>query len=41
MKYNELILACIECIQQYNPNREGPDSYAETYLKTVINKLIE
>lgn len=35
MKYEELILACIECIKKYNPSIEGPDSYAENYLKTV------
>ena len=35
MKYNELVLTTIECIQKYNPNTEGPDSFAETFLKSV------
>lgn len=35
MKYNELILTSIECIQNYNPNIEGPDSHAETFLRNV------
>ena len=35
MKYDDLILSCIECIQKYNSNIEGPDSHAETFLKTV------
>lgn len=36
MKYDELIVCCMECIQKYNQNIEGEDSHAETYLKTVI-----
>ena len=35
MKYEELVLASIECIQKFNPNLEGPDSFAETFLKAV------
>ena len=35
MKFDELILACIECIQSYNPKKEGPDSHAENFLKEV------
>jgi len=35
MKYDELIITCIECIQKYNPNIEGQDSHADTFLKTV------
>jgi len=33
MKYDELILSCIKCIQKYDPNIEGPDSWAEKFLK--------
>ncbi len=36
MKYGELILASIECIQTYNPKREGPDSHSEAFLKNVF-----
>lgn len=35
MKYEELILASIECIRTFNPKKEGPDSHAETFLKNV------
>jgi hypothetical protein len=35
MKYDDLILACIECIQKYNSDIEGPDSFAENFLKNV------
>jgi hypothetical protein len=35
MKYEELILTSIECIQKFNPKIEGPDSHAETFLKNV------
>ncbi len=35
MKYDELILTCIDCIKSFNPNKEGPDSHAEAYLKNV------
>jgi hypothetical protein len=35
MKYDELILASVECIQKYNSKIEGPDSHAETFLKNV------
>lgn len=35
MKYEELILCSIECIDNFNPNIEGPDSYVETYLLGV------
>jgi hypothetical protein len=35
MKYDELILACIECIKSFNGNKEGPDSHSETFLKNV------
>jgi hypothetical protein len=37
MKYSELINACIDCMKGYNPNIEGPDSYADKFLKKVIN----
>ena len=33
MKYDELILSCISCIQEFNPNIEGPDCWAEKFLK--------
>lgn len=36
MRYDELIDACIQCIQKYNPNIEGPDSFAEKFLKKVL-----
>jgi hypothetical protein len=35
MKYDELIISCIQCIKTYNPNIEGQDSHAENFLKTV------
>jgi len=33
MKYDELIISCITCIQEFNPNIEGPDCWAEKFLK--------
>ena len=36
MKHDELILKSIECIKGYNPNIEGQDSHADTFLKSVI-----
>ncbi len=35
MKYDELIITSVECIQKYNQNIEGQDSHAETFLKGV------
>ena len=35
MRYDELIDACIKCIQNFNPKIEGPDSFADKYLKKV------
>ena len=40
MKYEELILISIECIKKYNPSIEGPDSYVDSYLKSVTNKIL-
>jgi hypothetical protein len=40
MKYEELILISIECIKKYNPSIEGPDSYVDSYLKSVRNKIL-
>lgn len=39
MKFDELIVSCIECIQTYNQNKEGPDSHAENYLKNVSKQI--
>lgn len=36
MRYDELIDACIKCIQNFNPKIEGPDSFADKFLKKVI-----
>ncbi len=36
MKYEELIMTCVECIKKFNPSIEGPDSYADNFLKNVI-----
>ncbi len=40
MKYDELISTCIECVQNFNPNIEGPDSYADTFIKYVFTLLL-
>lgn len=40
MRYDELIDACIQCIQNYNPNIEGPDSFAEKFLKKVLYHIL-
>lgn len=36
MRYEELIKSCIDILESYNANKEGADSYAEKFLKTVI-----
>lgn len=38
MFYDELIKACIDAINGYNPNIETPDSFIERFLKKV-NKI--
>ncbi len=35
MKYEELILECINALQKYNPNIQGPDSFIEEFLYKV------
>ncbi len=35
MKYEELIELCIECIEQHQPDIEGPDSLCERLMKKV------
>ena len=35
MQFDELIKACINAIQGYNPKIETPDSFIERYLKKV------
>ena len=37
MRYDELITACINCINSFNPKIETEDSFAETFLKKVIS----
>ena len=37
MKYDELIKACIQCIQQFDPTVECEDSFADSFLKKVRN----
>ena len=41
MFYDELIKACIDAINGYNPNIETPDSFLERFLKkvSIINIL--
>ena len=39
MFYDELLQACIDAINGYNPNIETPDSFLERFLKKV-NKII-
>ena len=36
MKYEELINCCKEALKGFNEKIEGPDSYLENYLKTVL-----
>lgn len=35
MKYEELIKSCMDIIESFNANKEGADSYAERFLKSV------
>ena len=36
MQYDELISACIEAIDNYDPKIETEDSFIEKFLKKVI-----
>ena len=40
MFFDELIKACINAINGYNPKIETPDSFLERYLKKVNQILI-
>jgi len=35
MKFNELVDLCIECINGYRPDLEGPDYLADRVMKKV------
>ena len=39
MQYDELIAACIEAIENYDPKIETEDSFVEKYLSKVILKI--
>jgi hypothetical protein len=33
MKYKEIILKCIECIETFNPGKDTIDTHSETFLE--------
>lgn len=42
MKYDELIRTCTEALKGFNDKFEGPDSFLEKFLKSVMSiKLLE
>lgn len=40
MLYDELIQVCIDALNQYNPDIEGPDSFFDVFIKKVKIKKI-
>ena len=38
MQYDELIAACIKALKEFNPKIEGPNSFIERFLKSVIHQ---
>ena len=36
MLYDQLIQVCIDALQQYNPDIEGPDSFIESFLFILL-----
>ena len=37
MQYDELIIQCIKALKEFNPKIEGPNSFIERFLKSVIS----
>jgi len=39
MQYDELIIQCIKALKEFNPKIEGPNSFIERFLKSVISSF--